>query len=311
MNKKGTWDDLKKIILVLVFGIILIIFMIYFSGFLGEGGDKAACKNWVNTQASLKLGGVVLADLKSPCITSKETIKDSDKNKIYEHLAGSMYDCWDMYGAGKIDFYGGWFNTDTHCMICSEINVDEKVTKKRPTIDIDDFEIYLSNHNPPNHGETYAEFFTGTESAYIDFGSGEIPLKKEEPLYIIFMITKGDSPNALNNLGKGAIVGLVFPTMGAAIGGILGATIGSVVPVVGTASVGALGLKIGFWAGATAGALTLYGKKSYVYPSLLLVTGKESFEKGCEDYSINYKKKLFEGFKEGLSGGGGAGGKYE
>ncbi|MBU2634199.1 MAG: hypothetical protein KJ674_03055 [Nanoarchaeota archaeon] len=303
MNKKGDWEDLKKIILVLVFGIILIIFMIYFSGFLAGSGDKAACKNWVNTQASLKVAGIKLADLKSPCITSEETIKDSDKNKIYEQLAGSMYDCWDMYGKGKVDFYSDWvwLGKDKHCMVCSEISIDEKVTKKRPSINIDDFEMYLSNHNPPNHGETYAEFFLNTESSYIDFGEGEIELSSDKPLYSVFFIIKGEAPTMGGEAWEQIKRNTLFAGVTVLTATAISLAFPPIAPFILTTTAGfytSLGVGL-----VSANAIEI-GEKKYLYPSLLLVSGKEIVNRCGSDININYKKKLFGSskLKESLGG---------
>ena len=302
MNKKGAWGDLKNIILALVFGIILLLFTLYLSGGLSDAGSKAACKNWVNMQSSAKLGGIELSPLKSPCITNEETIKDSDKDKIYEQLARSMYDCWDIYGEGKKDFYSDWdwFGSDRHCRICSEIKVDEKVTKKRSSMDIDDFEIYLSNHNPPNHEETYAEYFLGAENAKIDFGSGEFPLDSDVPLYTIFVVNKhrqAQEPLSWDTVIEGSFC------IGA---GKIGATIGAFTPVtpVGGAMIGCgVGLLGGLF-------VSVAGHADVLYPSLFLVPNKEIIDKGCDNIYYNPQKKLFEGFGEGKSGGAGAGKGY-
>jgi hypothetical protein len=202
LNKKGDWNTVSKWIYALVIIVILWIVFVSFGDFLYGSGNKAACKNWVYRN-SVSVAKEVVGDFEnSPCITTEEKIKEIDETKMYEKLAQNMYDCWDQYGQGDVDFYSDidWGSSDAHCRICSEIEFDEKVKKEIKEIDVDRFEIYLSNNNPPNHKETYAEFFTKSDNSKIDFGSGKIPL--EDKFYTMFVVNKRGDYSFMGFLNK-------------------------------------------------------------------------------------------------------------
>jgi len=96
-----------KIILVLLSIAIILGFFIQFVPFLNESGTRTACKNWVNMESKTKIAGANLPSLfDSPCVTFSDKI--TKKNEIEETLANNMYDCWNMYGSGKLDFFSDW-----------------------------------------------------------------------------------------------------------------------------------------------------------------------------------------------------------
>src|SRR3989338_2274706 len=183
LNKKGDIDTVKKLIIALIVIVVLFFVFNYLGDILYSTGNKAACQNWVyRNSVNIVKELTTLGD--SPCITTEETIKTTNDNEIYEQLAKNMYECWDQYGQGEVDFYSNWFNDNTYCRICSEIKIDEKLKGKN--LDIDKFEIYLSGHNPPNSQLSYVEFFTKTENAAVNFGSGQLSLEPEKELYTSF-----------------------------------------------------------------------------------------------------------------------------
>jgi len=191
LNKKGfEWTTISRFIFALIVIALLWVLIINLGDFLYDSGNKAACQNWVyrNSVAAIK---EVAGDLEnSPCVTTEETIKNAkNENEIYEKLAKNMYDCWDQYGQGESDFYSdiGWADKELYCRICSEIKFEENNNLEE--INIDNFEIYLNNHHPPNHKETYADFFTKSENSKIDFGEGKISLN--DNLYTMFTAYKG------------------------------------------------------------------------------------------------------------------------
>ncbi|MFH1209165.1 MAG: hypothetical protein V1663_00025 [archaeon] len=342
MNKKGSFDDLKKIILTLLFGIILILFLYYISGGLGQSGDKSACKSWVTLRDSAKVAGIELAAIESPCVTSEETInKDDNSQEIKEELARSLYDCWDMYGKGEKDFFSDWdfLGSDTRCMICSEINVDNDVTKNIK-VDLDEFEEYLSKHSAPGHGESYAEFILNAKNTKVDFGDGGyLDLEKGTPIYVMFVVNKRRAHSGQGVEGFFRDVGISFgKTLGTLVVGELA------IPGVPKAT-GALvrkGVKIPYASGYKtttvlveetgqytnivtksskvvkggwiAGGVLLIGTSlhfasdgSQLFPSLMLVNGGDIKDECDPPLYYNPKKELFEGFGGGSSGGGGAG----
>ncbi|MEK6835851.1 MAG: hypothetical protein AABX55_02400 [Nanoarchaeota archaeon] len=265
LNKKGVFENISNLILLIIIAIIIIgVFLIGYKTFLFSAGNVAACKNWVNIQATPFLKEV--ADLASPCVTTEEVIKDDDKNKIYEQLARNMYTCWDQYGKGEVDFYSNIdFLGSDHCRICSEIKIDESLKNKE--IDIDDFEIYLSTKRPPNHRETYAEFFTKAKEAKLNFGEGSLTLESGKKLYSAFVISKSTiNPETVIIPGSTEVA---FAIGGCVVGGKLGGVAGSIFPGIGNAIGAAGGCAIGIIGGQIARAV---GYADYIYPSITLFT---------------------------------------
>ena len=267
-------SSLSKLILALLAIAIILLFVINFVPFLGDSGSKTACKNWANMQSRTKIAGIKIpAIIDSPCITFSDKIKD--KTKINKQLAEDMYDCWDMYGEGKLDFFSDWDSwlSDTYCIVCNEIEVDKKIDT---TLDIDDFEEYLSNHNPPFHEETYAGYFLGPDHSSIDFGSGTIKINKETPLYVMFVINKK------KDIGPTTALQNVAMATGCRVGAKIGAIAGTfVLPGVATLALAGGGCIAGIITTAT---FFETSHADVLYPSLFLASGKDVLEKGCDDY---------------------------
>ncbi|MBL7147739.1 MAG: hypothetical protein ISS82_02850 [Nanoarchaeota archaeon] len=305
-------SSLGKLILILLSIAIILLFIINLIPFLSESGNKAACTNWVNMQSRMKVVGVKLPSLfESPCVTSYDTIKkDAKENEIYKQLANSMYDCWSMYGSGQLDFYSDFdfFASDTNCLICEEI----KIEKDFEEVDLDEYEEYLSNHNPPNHEETYAEYFLGEENAKMDFGNeGTLELQSGIPLYTVFVVNKRSA-----GAGEG-IIGF-FETVGIAFSKTLSAVLMGQITSTGRKATGALlkpsklgvstagkvvrigGIKGGPWIalGVLVTGTTLYtlSDGSQLFPSIFLVNGDEIIDECDSKYYKPTKKSPLETF---------------
>lgn len=190
LNKKGIgWETVSKWIFALIVIAILWVLILNLGDFLYGTGSKAACQNWVYRN-SVNYVKEVFSGGQSPCLTTEETINDLDRNKVYEKIAQNMYTCWDQYGQGESDFYSNidWGPRNLYCRVCSEIKFSDDVKQKIKEIDVDEFEIYLNDHNPPNSKITYADFFIKAENSKIDFGEGKIPL--DQNLYTMFTAYK-------------------------------------------------------------------------------------------------------------------------
>ena len=309
LNKKGDINVIKDIIfLLVVLAIFLVVFGLFYPNFLYAAGTTAACKNWVYIQSTPFLKEIKTTP--SPCITTEETIKDNDKNKIYEQLAQNMYSCWDQYGKGEADFYSNidFGKSDTHCRICSEIKIDQSIKNKE--IDIDDFEIYLSSYRPPSHKETYAEFFTGAEHAKLDFGEGKISLAEGEQFYSIFLVNKRADWSAGGIINKFVLIpaaafglGSQIPGAGKlpkAVGGLINFKTGSASAFKGVPSYlggatktvkggGGWGLLILYI--ATVGLATT-ADGSVLYPSLALLPSNSPQIEECSDIYYNPQSLL-------------------
>jgi len=213
LNKKADIKSVTEIILALL--ILIVLYIVFTSGyipFLTSSGTKEACKNWVNLQ-SIK-GLKEAHTFESPCVTIEETIKDKDiktENDLYKILANNMYDCWDMYGRGEVDFYSNFGFKGTYCRVCSEIKTDSSLEQSKRNIDLDKFSIYLSNNHPPGHRETYADFFTKAENAKLDFGSGTLTLDPNKKLYTTFTVYKTTLTNTATQVRLGGCLVVLTP----------------------------------------------------------------------------------------------------
>lgn len=290
LDKKGDAKTVRNLLLLLIVAVILISFTIKFGAFLYSEGNREACYNWAVLQSSKPIGKVPVlgtkgVEFQSPCITTSEVIKTNKEEEIYEQLAQNMYLCWDQYGEGKIDFYSNWDwgAANTHCRICSEIKINNKIT--RDNIDIDEFEGYLSNNNPPTHEETYAEYFLGTENAQIDFGSGKLEFDKEIPFYTVFSIVKHKRDGIVKPTAIAAGTCAVGISLGAKIGVILAPFTGGVsIPTV---------AGIGCILGVASSGIAYYGGSSEVlYPTILLFSEKKAIDEGCDDIYYNPQKSV-------------------
>jgi len=275
LNKKGVdWGSVAKIILVIIALLLLYNVIVYgYTSFITQSGSKEACKNWVNLQSTSVLKEA--RSLKSSCVTTEETIKDKDiktKNDIYEILANNMYDCWDMYGRGEQDFYSYLFTESgaNYCRICSEIKTSSDLEQNKRKVNIDDFEIYLTNTHIPSSRETYAEFLTKVDNAQINFGSGSLTLDPQKSLYTMFVVSKkAQNPNFFNE--KTAVpsvmqfgIDLGGCTAVGEVGFLLGSLAGPVVG--GIAGVG--GCILGIVGGEV---VSSHVGNNYFFPSVLLV----------------------------------------
>ena len=87
-----------------------------------------------------------------------------------KQLAGAMFDCFDEFGAGKLDLFDTRRgSTDHYCVVCSKITF----TNTDKTKELKGLADYLTDPNvvSPNGKDTYYEFFSGTTSG----GSVKVP----------------------------------------------------------------------------------------------------------------------------------------
>ncbi|MBU1204033.1 MAG: hypothetical protein KKG60_03125 [Nanoarchaeota archaeon] len=280
-NKKGDWKALSAIILAVVFAIIVLGFLMpNLSSLMTSGSNKQACKTWVSLQARTKIAGFKVAEMKNPCITEKKDLKVNEEkpNEMYKSLADSMYDCWDMYGQGKIDFFSEWKTPfskgPTYCILCSRITVD-----KQGTLDMKEFGEYLNSHNPPNHQETYAQFLLNSENGILDVGANKISLDSNDPVYVMLRIVKANA----HEWKKAAVAGGV----GTIIAGELAFTGALLVGTGIGAPVGVIALA----AGAIIYTTTVFSGAEVFIPTLTIVSGKDLVKQGCGENNIYYNPR--------------------
>ena len=223
-------------------------------------------QSWAVTQSAVKIADIKIKEFSNPCVTFQSKLKGNNEDEVYDILARSMHDVWKMYGQGKVDFYSDWNlgTKKTYCLIGDEITIDKKKLKNVDSINIDEFEEFLSNNYPPNSEETYAVYFTGAENTKLDFGSGDINLNENNKLYVIFTVLKRrgffNPGEDWTSIGVGCVGGVV-----------VGLVTGPGVLVTGGA-----GCIIGFVTSQIVRAPDLY-------PGLLLVSEEniQSLEKKC------------------------------
>ncbi|MBS3134855.1 hypothetical protein J4406_00575 [Candidatus Woesearchaeota archaeon] len=309
-NKKGDWSSFRKIILLLLTAVILIplTYLILNEG--SRGAEIAACKNWAILQ-SVTTEIPLAPDLNNPCMTFQDEAKGI-KDEIYETIANGMYDVWNMYGRGEVDFLSdtsflGRFDSNVYCFIGDEISFDKDME-----IDVNDFEYYLSHTYPEKSESTYSEFFMKAENSDIDFGDGTIEITSSEKLYIIYAVEKkarSDWTGVVENFATSAFASFIGIT-----------SIKSIVPGaksisnkkvftgtfkqsrdslgrfakqstltktrIGIGKPGSVGLIIGTL-GTIAGVTS---DQSVMIPSLLVMQGDEIIKAGCEQ-GIHYNPK--------------------
>jgi hypothetical protein len=296
IGKKGEWKTLSAIIISAIFAVVVLGFLLPpLARTMTREGDKKACQAWVSIQAGATPGGIPVKEINSACTTQKEEFETGDKEKLYESLAYSMYDCWDMYGRGKTDFLSDlklpWEKYPFYCFICSRITVD-----KKGELDMDEFAEYLNTYSPPHHKQTYAQFFLDSDKSGITFGNPGEPYEKiilepEVPLYVMFHVQKkmdissGDAWKRL--LSKFAVVGGV-------------ATGTASIPFVGKLLIGAVTKHpIGVLVASTmvAGGIIMSDAGEF-YPSLAVVSGKDVTQDFCRDNIYYNPKKNLLSFLE-------------
>lgn len=277
-NKKSqSYSTLGKIILILLVAIFILLVVDPLLKGGERGSDIAACKNWAVLQSAIKepVTGSRLKEFKNPCVTFQDKLK-GDEFEQYDIIARGMYDTWNMYGQGKVDFFSDWDwgTKNTNCLIGDEIKID-----KDRKWNIDTFEEFLSDNYPPNSEITYAEYLTGTKNTKLDFGSGSINLEKDEKIYIIFTVEKkinGDYGIIVSSL-PGCFAG-------AKVGAIIGGTVS-----IGTLALPASALGCGIGGIISFGGYVI-GHSNELYPGLFIVTQKDlsSLKKEC-DGGLHYK----------------------
>ena len=328
-NKKGDWSSFKNIIILLLVAAILIPLTYIILNEGSRSADIAACKNWVILQSSTKIVpgvGVLIKELNIPCTTFQDKAK-GEKYEVYETIAKSMYDVWNMYGRGEIDFLTdkSWFaqfDSNVYCFIGDEISFDENI--KINSMDVNDFEDYLSHNYPEKSESTYSEFFMKAENSDIDFGDGTIEIDPSEKLYIIYAVEK-KSPNDLKGVGLNVLEGVALNFLGITLSKKAIPGIGSLstkkvftgtfaqprAPAGGTTiggkfykagqfipksasttlrgAVGKLGT-VGLVVGTIGTIAYVTSDQSIMIPSLLVMQGKDVIKAGCEA-GIHYKPK--------------------
>lgn len=133
-KKRGAFNDVKGIILAIVVIIILgAVWFGFFSKVIAKGYDKEGCRQSVllNSQR-VEVGGTeIVQPFKGlNCPTVVEKVDKVGNDRVFRVLANHLYDCWDKFGRGRINFLenpGGLPFSDrdkNYCLICSRIEFE-------------------------------------------------------------------------------------------------------------------------------------------------------------------------------------------
>jgi len=209
-NKKGDISTEQLVIIIILVISFAIILIFLFQLNLKETTDKEICHNSVVTRGNSVLpkdatplnchteyicitkGGGKCIGLSNPKIFEAQT-----KDDVYKVLADQMYDCWWMFGQGKINYAGKDLTENLYCSLCSQILFDPSI-KTIPEftdgINKKDFYNYLSA-NQATSDMTYTQFLYGNkdlseiekdlEKQHVEMGT--INLDKQQ--YILMGIT--------------------------------------------------------------------------------------------------------------------------
>ena len=128
------------------------------------------------------------------CSTRYINVYEKDPEAIKKRIADEMVDAWDTYGEGDRELFDTKDNN--YCVIFTRMTFKEEV-------EIDDFIVYLQNHNAPNKGMTYFKYLEGVQMAnfipyhYQNSGLAEYDhFTTNFPLAVIYYMGKDAYPDA-------------------------------------------------------------------------------------------------------------------
>ena len=184
-SKKAELTTQQIVILIVLIMSFVVILYFLFRLNLGESSEKEICYNSVVMKGNpvLSKGDVSLNCQRTYVCLSKDGSCESmtnpnikkvgeNPNETYRILADEMADCWWMFGEGKIDYIKDKPLERNYCSICTQLAFDESMKEieefNSGKIDKDKFYDYLAETQMSEGGETYAEYFLGTNNL-LDF----------------------------------------------------------------------------------------------------------------------------------------------
>lgn len=178
-SKKAELTTQQIIILIVLIMSFIVILYFLFRLNLGESSEKEICHNSVVMKGNpvLSKGDVSLNCQRTYICLSKDGSCEAMTNpnikkvgtlpEIYKVLADEMADCWWMFGEGKIKYVGDKLLQNNYCSICTQLAFDDSIDNdfegiEEGKINQDDFYKYLAETPMFEGGETYADYFFGT-----------------------------------------------------------------------------------------------------------------------------------------------------
>ncbi|MBS3155085.1 hypothetical protein J4404_01155 [Candidatus Woesearchaeota archaeon] len=268
MDKRAMSMTVLVTLIVLLAGAVVLMFATSsISGVIKSSSDKEACKQSVLLN-SQKLTSILNIPLK--CKSQDQTIKnENDLKNAKEIIAKGMYNCWNQFGEGKLDFMGE--DSGVFCFICNKIGFDDSLKGKN----IIGLGQYLKEEQVPLLGKTYAEYLNW-ENDLNEINN--IPI--DNPLYIFYVF---DTTNYLFMRPMG-----VKTTLGNfAYGCIGGAAVG--VWAFGVGALPACAVGAGLYGGGRIGFNVANKDKIKFEPSLLIAWGPEDVVNICKGSQSPFK----------------------
>ncbi|MBD3163801.1 hypothetical protein GF323_01250 [Candidatus Woesearchaeota archaeon] len=119
--------------------------------------QKQICESSVSNHAAMHIGDISV-DSPLKCSTQYVTVESGEKQEVMHELAMRMYDCWDMFGQGKLNLFPQKESTTiNYCVICHHIQFKEKLQ-----ISAEEFIEYLKTHEIPTGKKTFQQYLSNT-----------------------------------------------------------------------------------------------------------------------------------------------------
>ena len=277
--KKAMTTAVLVVLIVTLAGLIVMMYGLKtWSDITKDVTSKEVCKQSVQLKATTKLSitpETEFVDIPLRCSTDYKFIKSKkDLENVKKLIANDMYDCWDQFGKGEIDFlFHRDFSGETYCFLCSKIVGTDPALKDMEITGLGD---YLLKEKPLGSGMTYAEFLypkTFDKTNLNEYNK----LDLSNPIYVVYLINRGSRFDFLGST-KLQEVGIAIgaPLAGCIVSGGL-ALMGGI-----TAPFAPLFCKVG----AAGAGFLLIGEAAYNpstdFTAQLLVTNSDGIIKRCQ-----------------------------
>ena len=199
LNKKGLENE--TLVLLILASVAVIFSVFYFNKGIGEASNRSvevtACKASVDRNARLHINGIEFpASLNCPARNIKITKADDEaaQDSAKKLIADAMYDCWYMYGQGRLNLFK---DEATFCSVCAFVNIEAtEPVKGLPAY-------LLTEQSPDKSGKLYSDYLASYKTSKAEQVLGaikdtplldrasEAELKGKSNYAIVFVYAKG------------------------------------------------------------------------------------------------------------------------
>ncbi|MEM0231084.1 MAG: hypothetical protein QXT20_02695 [Candidatus Woesearchaeota archaeon] len=215
-------DEIVLIILALTAAAVIAYIFIQ-NNWLSESAERELCRVSVLSRwASTKIAADSLFDLQ--CKSHLKRISYSDieeikgesaqKDAIKQIIADEMYDCWYKFNRGQLKLDNVFkvitdpntmLGTREVCMVCSQIEFDDEIKNKFPTID--KFTEWMMNNKVPGQDFTYFQYFSNDQQVDRNAIKAIPPeydsIKTDETYQVIFKVYERSKVNYALDILRG------------------------------------------------------------------------------------------------------------